>query len=65
MDAQASVELPFLELFKTKKFYVVTTQILTGTAFGLTALSPDDAEFLRPRDTVPGGSGLVLARPTT
>ena len=24
---------PFLELFKTKKFYVVTTQILTGTAF--------------------------------
>lgn len=30
---------PFLELFKTKKFFVVTTQLLTGTAFGLVALS--------------------------
>ncbi len=30
---------PFLELFKTKKFYVVTTQIITGVAFGLVALS--------------------------
>lgn len=30
---------PFLELFKTKKFYVVTTQIVTGVAFGLVALS--------------------------
>ena len=30
---------PFLELFKTKKFYVVTTQIATGVAFGLVALS--------------------------
>lgn len=30
---------PFLELFRTKKFYVVTTQIVTGVAFGLVALS--------------------------
>lgn len=30
---------PFLELFKTRKFYVVTTQLLTGVAFGLVALS--------------------------
>lgn len=30
---------PFLELFKTKKFFVVTTQMVTGIAFGLVALS--------------------------
>lgn len=30
---------PFMELFRTKKFYVVTTQLLTGVAFGFTALS--------------------------
>ena len=30
---------PFLEIFRTKKFYVVTTQLVTGVAFGLTALS--------------------------
>ena len=30
---------PFLELFKTRKFYVVTTQFITGVAFGLVALS--------------------------
>lgn len=30
---------PFLELYKTKKFYVVATQIVTGVAFGLVALS--------------------------
>ena len=30
---------PFLELYKTKKFYVVTTQIVTGAVFGLVALS--------------------------
>jgi len=30
---------PFLELFRTKKFYVVTTQLVTGVAFGLVALS--------------------------
>lgn len=30
---------PFMELFGTKKFYVVVTQIVTGAAFGLVALS--------------------------
>ena len=30
---------PFMELYKTKKFYVVATQIVTGVAFGLVALS--------------------------
>ncbi|MCC8113400.1 MAG: MFS transporter [Bacteroidales bacterium] len=30
---------PFLELFKTKKFFVVATQLLTGVGFGLVALS--------------------------
>lgn len=30
---------PFLELFKTKKFFVVATQMITGIAFGLVALS--------------------------
>lgn len=30
---------PFLELFKTKKFFVVATQLITGIAFGLVALS--------------------------
>ncbi len=30
---------PFMELFKTKKFYVVTTEILAGAAFGMVALS--------------------------
>lgn len=30
---------PFMELFKTKKFYVVTTELCSGVAFGLTALS--------------------------
>lgn len=30
---------PFLGMFKTKKFFVVTTQIVTGIAFGLVALS--------------------------
>lgn len=30
---------PFLEMFKTKKFFVYTTQILTGVLFGLAALS--------------------------
>ena len=30
---------PFLELFKTKKFFVVATQMVTGIAFGLVALS--------------------------
>lgn len=30
---------PFLEIFKTKKFFVVLTQIVTGVGFGLVALS--------------------------
>ncbi len=30
---------PFLELFKTKKFWVVTTQFITGITFGLVAFS--------------------------
>lgn len=30
---------PFMELFGTKKFYVVATQLITGAAFGLVALS--------------------------
>ena len=28
---------PFIGIFKTKKFFVVTTQIVTGVAFGLVA----------------------------
>lgn len=39
---------PFLELFKTKKFYVVATQLLTGAAFGLTALSLSLPHFFAP-----------------
>lgn len=30
---------PFLEMFKTKKYFVVTTEIITGIAFSLVALS--------------------------
>lgn len=30
---------PFLEMFKTKKFFVYTTQLFTGSLFGLVALS--------------------------
>ena len=30
---------PFLELFKTKKFFVITTQFITGITFGLVAFS--------------------------
>lgn len=30
---------PFLEMFKTKKFFVIITQIVTGVVFGLVALS--------------------------
>ena len=30
---------PFLEIFKTKKFFVVLTQVVTGVGFGLVALS--------------------------
>ncbi len=30
---------PFLELFRTKKFFVVTTQLLSGVLFGIAALA--------------------------
>ena len=30
---------PFLEMFKTKKFFVITTQLFTGVLFGLVGLS--------------------------
>lgn len=30
---------PFLEMYKTKKFFVVITQVITGVVFGLVALS--------------------------
>ena len=36
---------PFLELFKTKKFFVVATQLTTGIAFGLAALSLNLSSF--------------------
>lgn len=39
---------PFLEIFGTKKFYVIATQLLTGVAFGLTALSLTFADFFAP-----------------
>ena len=31
--------VPFLEMYKTRKFFVYTTQLLTGVLFGLVALS--------------------------
>jgi PAT family beta-lactamase induction signal transducer AmpG len=36
---------PFLEMFKTKKFFVYTTQIFTGVMFGLTALTLHASHF--------------------
>ncbi len=36
---------PFLEIFKTKKFFVVLTQLLTGVGFGLVALSLQLSSF--------------------
>ena len=36
---------PFLELFKTKKFFVVTTQLITGVTFGLVAFSLNLPQF--------------------
>ena len=36
---------PFLELFKTKKFFVVATQLTTGIAFSLVALSLNLSSF--------------------
>lgn len=36
---------PFLEMFKTRKFFVYTTQIFTGILFGLVALSLNAGHF--------------------
>ena len=36
---------PFLELFKTKKFFVVITQLITGVTFGLVAFSSNLPHF--------------------
>lgn len=36
---------PFLELFRTKKFYVVSTEFISGIAFGLAALSLTSSDF--------------------
>ncbi len=36
---------PFLEMFKTKKYFVYTTQIFTGCLFGLVALSLHANQF--------------------
>ncbi|MDE6629634.1 MAG: MFS transporter [Muribaculaceae bacterium] len=36
---------PFMELFGSKKFYVVATQVITGAAFGLVALSLTSGHF--------------------
>jgi PAT family beta-lactamase induction signal transducer AmpG len=38
---------PLLEMFKTKKYFVVTTQFIAGIAFGLLALSLPLAGFLK------------------
>lgn len=36
---------PFMEMYKTKKFFVYTTQIFTGCLFGLVALSLHSGQF--------------------
>jgi len=36
---------PFLEMFKTKKFFVFTTQIFTGCLFGLVAIALQSSHF--------------------
>lgn len=36
---------PFLELFRTKKFFVIVTQLLTGITFGLVAFSLNLSHF--------------------
>lgn len=36
---------PFMELYKTKKFYVVATELFTGVMFGLVALSLTLSDF--------------------
>lgn len=38
---------PFLEMFKTKKFFVVLTQMVTGAGFALVALALQLPFFLR------------------
>lgn len=38
---------PFLEMFKTKKFFVVLTQMVTGAGFALVALALQLPLFLR------------------
>jgi len=38
---------PFLEMFKTKKHFVVITQLVTGVLFGLVALSLPLSDFFR------------------
>ena len=38
---------PFLEMFKTKKYFVVATEIITGLAFALVALSLPLPDFFR------------------
>ena len=50
---------PFLEMFKTKKFFVVLTQMVTGAGFALVALALQLPFFLmmvwiRRRSTVSG-----------
>ena len=36
---------PFLELFRTKKFFVIVTQLITGVTFGLVAFSLNLSHF--------------------
>src|SRR3954464_9385633 len=38
---------PFMEMWKTKKFFVVMTQLLGGTAFGCLALSLSTDSFVQ------------------
>ncbi len=38
---------PFLEMFKTKKHFVIATQLITGVAFGVVALSLPLHDFFR------------------
>ena len=36
---------PFLELFRTKKFFVIVTQLITGVTFGLVAFALNLSHF--------------------
>ena len=38
---------PFLEMYKTKKFFVYTTQIFTGLLFGLAGFNPANGPFFQ------------------